>query len=159
MLKTFLASIGILILIAVVFYARPYGVGVRPFGRTVEEEEIYRIAAQKSDISVCDRIHLISFADVTNRELRRSCYEYYVGAHPDQDVCPRIGNPYGCISAAANEANDPSRCLSLADEGYRALCVFDFGKLKHDSSFCKILSTTDEQKRCKQHFISEGING
>src|SRR5437879_4796714 len=71
---------------------RPYGVSSSP-----DAEQVYKIAIQSNDISICDKVHLSSLGDVTGYEIREVCYEWYAKAHPDQNICPRISNNFRCV--------------------------------------------------------------
>lgn len=130
-------------------YSRPYGVS-----GSIEAERVYKIAIQKNDVSICDKVHLWGFADLTNEEIREVCYEEYATAHPDQNICPRIDNNFRCVNASAIASLNPSACLAMEDSGERSLCVYNVAATKHDLTICNILTTPVEQEKCKGYWIS-----
>jgi hypothetical protein len=65
-------------------YFSPYGVN------NSSDETVMNIAIQKNDISICDKIHLKGFGDVTYMELQGRCYLEYAKIYPQENVCPRL---------------------------------------------------------------------
>ena len=64
-------------------YVTPYGVS-----GAVEAESVYALAIQKKDISICDKVHIAGFADVTDSELRAVCYNRYASANTKPEHPP-----------------------------------------------------------------------
>ncbi len=128
---------------------RPYGVS-----GIVDAAHVFDLAIQNKDISICDKIHLNSFADITNDELKGTCYAQFVKAFPDQSVCPRIQNRFSCVKAQAIASNVPNACLVIQDTGYRSLCVFYVAQNQNNPNICSILQTVQEQQQCVRYFDS-----
>lgn len=148
-LKILLIIFGVLILgIFMLSLFRPYGVT-----GAVDAERVYKIAIENNDISICDKVHLSGFADLTNDEIRVVCYKEYAAAHPDQNICPRINNDYGCVNASASASLNPSACLVIEDSLFRSLCVYNVAANKHDEMICNILSSPSDQEQCKSRWI------
>jgi hypothetical protein len=125
---------------------------------SVDAERVYTIAIKNNDISICDKVHLSGFADVTSIELQSECYELYVKAHPDQGVCARIGNTFRCVDAQATTLSDASACLPLQyDIAMERLCVLNVAFDKHDPNTCHVLANPDSVQRCKQMYQSRDV--
>jgi len=144
-------------LVIVVIYASitgslwfsPYGVG-----GAIEAKSVYDIAIQNKDISICDKVHMNILADVSSDELRSVCYERYARANPHQEICSRIGNDFRCVFARSWALNDPTICLSMGDEGDKALCVAYIAKRINSANTCKILQSSESQNKCIAHMNS-----
>jgi hypothetical protein len=153
--KSFKILAGVLIIMIMGIFAwgivssllRPYGVR-----GAVEAEFVGKIAIEKKDISICDKIHLIALGDVTDFELREVCYESYARAHPDENICPNIANNFRCVDARASTLGDASICLAMENTDDKSLCVFDVAFKKHNPDVCDILTTPAEAGKCKRYY-------
>jgi len=135
------------------FTVKPYAVS-----GSVDAQRVYKLAADRRDITVCDGIWLAGVADVTTGELKSNCYEYYAWTHPEQDICGRIGNDFICVNARAVASKDPNICLSLDDGKSQALCVADVAIAEKDQTICKIIKDTDIVRDCVMHFTNGGFS-
>lgn len=153
--KAFLITLTLIILTVVIcvayIFLSPYGVS-----SIDEAERVYRVAIQNNDISICDKVHLTVMSDSEPVTIKMGCYKEYVLAHPDQNVCPRIGNTDQCVSALADASGNASECLVIND-GYRALCVAYVAIEKNDVDICNTLNDAVLETQCRGFFKAKPV--
>lgn len=140
-------------------FVTPYGVGFEP-GDT---ERIHQLAIQNQDISICDKIHLKGWGDVTDGELISHCYRVYARALPQDNVCDRLlkmGDEDGtvsendradftlCVAEEAIGARDADLCERLANKYLFASCVINVAMETKDSTLCETLPMEESRKTC-----------
>jgi len=128
----------------------------------VDAERVYQMAIEKKDITICDAIHLrwrVFPIGVTNRELVEDCYEEFVKAYPDQNVCSRIERNWRCVYARALELDDPTVCFSMNDDRLSGvICVSEVAIRRLDPSVCSLLRTNEERARCVKLYQTTNLS-
>lgn len=165
-LKVLLPILAIVLIGPILFsYLKPYGVNG---GGSQATKDVFNLAIQKNDISICDKVHLKDFGDVTDQEIQSDCYRTYAAAHPKENVCQRLienspsrdtvdGNTiYSdftlCIDEEAKALSDPKICQQIDDKDYQILCVADVAVKQKDVNICNSLPNKADQQKCIVHF-------
>ena len=118
----------------------------------VDARRVYAMAVDRKDIAICDKVHLKWLGDITNEELKGSCYISYAAAYPEENVCPRMDNDCACIRAQAVAASNPSKCLVLSDWRDRIDCVYSVAGSLKKPELCNSLQVDDEAQRCIRNY-------
>jgi hypothetical protein len=156
-----------LIILGIFIYSSTFNWATSVFG----VEEYTNQAITKHDISVCDKIRVISLGISSDRS-QAICYEEYVKRYPYEKVCPTLlknmsieefdlpytrsteasqvkSNYEGCVSSAAVSARDVSLCFQNLKANWT--CTASVARTKNDIGICKLLSK-DEIEKCATSF-------
>lgn len=139
-------------------YTKPYGIN------GASDESVYKLAIKMKDISICDKIHLKSFGDVTDKEIQSVCYREYAKIHPEENVCKRLLVNYLptrnsvadnvtyssyslCISAQAQSQSDPELCLQL-EKNSQPWCIVQIAYKEKNTEICNLISDNFSKQNC-----------
>lgn len=103
--------------------------------------------ALSSCLDVCDKGFNDQGPDLAACKDR--CYVDEAEGSGDVRMCLKVQDAElaeGCVSRAAETAEDPSLCSSAKTDEYRLLCIRNVAVAKGDSSVCGLITGDDEFK-------------
>jgi hypothetical protein len=153
----------ILVLVIISFIGIWYAtVGRYGFFNGVAAERFEQAGIANSDPSVCAKVWLV-FGGIgpTTADERASCYQNYVRAHPQENICPTNDDDRfhtaqdTCLIEYAAENDDPSVCLMMPYPAPILNCVAVVAERNRNELACNVLATSTDAQRCRTDY--EGV--
>ena len=123
-----------------------------------EAEVFYKLAIERHDISICDKVHGRLLYSLTNPKFTfaENCYTEFAIANPYEHACLRFGDRYAsvesdifsCVKTAAKSAKDPELCKDLDDTPLMVNCIIAVAYSTRKPEACQLIADASEMLRC-----------